>query len=546
MAIDPVARHAPIPSDHMTSGTTIRRNRPAWMAVRLVLFLLTACSTGGDDTRGVSADPSGRLFTRTYGEISEFYLEPIPVETLAVAGLENLSTLDPSFTVSEIGRQLVISVDQTVVERLPAPALNDYAAWGKVTSEVLRIARRRSPELAGQTDEDLYRRVFDGILPKLDRFSRYAGADTARDQRAARDGFGGIGVTLDYADSKEARITSVLPNSPATAAGLRIDDRLTTIDGVSISSLTQGDVVKRLRGPIDTKVMLGILRTGNQAPLQVQITRSLIVTPTVLTQREDGVAILRITTFNQHTAGSVTDELLKARREMGSSLHGIVLDLRGNPGGLLDQAVLVTGDFLNSGTVVTTRGRHPQSDQTYDATDHDLSGGLPLVVLVNGGSASSSEIVAAALQDNGRAVIVGSTSYGKGTVQTVLGLPNEGELTLTWAKLFTPAGYLLHTHGVVPTFCTSGLSDDGKATMIAIDRGTHPRTPIELQSRATLSDAQWSDLRNSCPQQTKEPAADIKVAKRLLADPTLYRAALNAPAMVAARSAMHVNAAALR
>jgi carboxyl-terminal processing protease len=210
-------------------------------------------------------------------------------------------------------------------------------------------------------------------------------------------------------------------------------------------------------------------------------------------------------------------------------LRGLVLDLRGNPGGLLDQSVAVADLFVTRGPLVSTRGRHPASRQYYNATPDDIADGLPIVVLVNGGSASAAEIVAAALQDAGRAIVVGSTSYGKGTVQSVLPLPNEGELTLTWAKFYAPAGYTLHEHGVVPTVCTSALGENETNPVAAIRKAAlHSESaPIVRKARIALDEDGWRELRQTCPAQTNDNKLDIEVAKRLLADPTLYARTLH-------------------
>ena len=186
--------------------------------------------------------------------------------------------------------------------------------------------------------------------------------------------------------------------------------------------------------------------------------------------------------------------------------------------------------FIPNGPIVATVGRHPASRQFFEASGDSIAPQIPVVVLINGGSASSSEIVAAALQDVGRAVVVGSASYGKGTVQTVLRLPNDGELTLTWAQLVAPSGYLLHEHGVVPTLCTSDLGDDDRFVQIAIQRAaaSPAAAPAATRARASLDENAWSQLRRSCPARQGDHEIDVKVAKRLLADPVLYSQAVHA------------------
>ena len=214
---------------------------------------------------------------------------------------------------------------------------------------------------------------------------------------------------------------------------------------------------------------------------------------------------------------------------MGPQLRGIVLDLRGDPGGLLDQAVSLADVFIAKGPIVATVGRNPASRQYFEAAGDAVAPRIPIVVLVNGGSASASEIVAAALQDAGRAVVVGTASYGKGTVQTVLRLPNDGELILTWAELVAPAGYSLNGHGVVPTICTSDLGDDAQSIETALQRAGQAASAAiaTLTPRASLDERGWADLRRSCPPRSGDRAIDVAVAERLLADPVLYSQALH-------------------
>jgi len=201
---------------------------------------------------------------------------------------------------------------------------------------------------------------------------------------------------------------------------------------------------------------------------------------------------------------------------------------------LLDQSVAVADSFMNNGRIVATRGRNPGSFQEFDATTGDMTAGLPIVVVMNGGSASAAEIVAAALQDSGRAIVVGTSSFGKGTVQTVLRLPNDGELTLTWARLITPGGYILHEHGIVPNVCTSGAADD-EQSVVALIRKTATDQGTDAVARVSLDEQGWSRLRGSCPTRTGDRTADIETAKRLLDDPTLYAQLMHTePASVAA------------
>jgi carboxyl-terminal processing protease len=495
------------------------------------LALLAACTA----ERPLPADPTARLFARGLDEITDLYIEPVSSRALVLSGAARLVRLDPKFSVTEAASgaektALVLSYAGQQVGVYPTPLHDDPHQWGAIIGQLIGDARKASPRVAAMSEEQIDKVVFDGITGSLDHFSRYSPPEAARDQRAARDGFGGIGVTLDMSKD-ELRITAVTSHGPADRAGLRAGDKIVAIAGVSTGGRSQADVIHELRGPILSMVEVTVLRgpSGERRIFKVQ--RELIVVPTVTLSRDGTIAVLHVASFNQSTTQRLTESIAQAQRAAGGRLSGIVLDLRGNPGGLLDQAVSLANVFISQGTIASTIGRNPASHQFFAATGDSSEPRVPVAVLINGGSASASEIVAAALQDAGRAVVVGSSSYGKGTVQTVVHLPNDGELTLTWARLITPSGYFLAEHGVVPSLCTSDLGDDDRAVQQALQRagaGGAVRAP-----RASLDERAWSVLRNSCPARQGDRDIDVKIAERLLADPTLYGQAIHAIAQSA-------------
>jgi carboxyl-terminal processing protease len=277
--------------------------------------------------------------------------------------------------------------------------------------------------------------------------------------------------------------------------------------------------VQHLRGPIGSPIAVAVARGPSEQIHDFHFQRERVIRPSVTISRDGGVAIFRIAVFNQST----TEQIGGALRAGGDHITGVILDVRGNPGGLLEQAVSLAELFVQDGPIIATVGRHPASHQYFAASGHAIAPRVPVVVLVNGGSASASEILAAALQDLGRAVVVGSSSYGKGTVQTVMRLPNDGELTLTWARLVTPAGYLLQDHGVVPTVCTSDLAQNAGALEAALQRA---KQPPASPPRARLDEAGWRALRAACPLDHESPPVDVEVAERMLGDPALYASAL--------------------
>jgi carboxyl-terminal processing protease len=505
-------------------------SRPAAVLARAsslaLALLLAACA----EQQALPDDPTGRLFARGLDEISDLYITPVSSRKLVLSGAARLSRLDSNLSVTEsLGAGdkslVVLSYEGKQVATYPTPAENEPRAWGALMGNLITSAKAASPTLAALPEDKIDEVAFNGITNALDRFSRYASPETARDQRASRDGFGGIGITLEEA-GEEFRITQVTPGGPADLAGIRPDDRLIAVDGMPTAGRSQTDVIHSLRGPILSSVNLTIRRPSVAQNRSVRLQRALVILPTVTWSRDGSIAIFQVAGFNQNTTQQIVDELGHLEHDRGAQLRGIVLDLRGNPGGLLDQAVSLSDIFIAKGPIVSTVGRHPASHQFFEASGDSIAPQIPLAVLIDGASASSSEIVAAALQDVGRAVVIGSASFGKGTVQTVLRLPNDGELTLTWAELVTPTGYRLHEHGVVPTLCTSDLGDDDSSVQIALER-TKTVSALMLRPRASLDESAWYQLRRACPARQGEHPIDVKVAERLLGDPALYSEALH-------------------
>jgi carboxyl-terminal processing protease len=500
-----------------------------WTGLATVVFALTACAAG--DKLPQRAD--GKLFARGLSEISELYLQPVSDRRLAVAGAAHLSRLDNGLAVSDsfgsgFDGALTLGYNGRDVAFFAVPPADDSGRWGAVIADIIATAKQASPRLASLPQEKIETAVFRGMTAALDRFSRYSPPELARDQRAARDGFSGIGVTLDTTDAV-FRVTAVTPHGPADRAGIRPEDQIVAINGVATAGCTKSDIVHRLRGPIGSAVDIKVRHPGAARPQDIRLNRAYVVLPTVTMARDGDIAVFRITSFNHSTTQRIAAGLAAAEQQAGGHLAGVVLDLRGNPGGLLDQAVSLADLFIPKGPIVSTVGRIPASYQYFAAAGDSIAPRLPIVVLVNGGSASAAEIVAAALQDVGRAVVVGSSSYGKGTVQTVLRLPNDGDLIVTWARLVTPSGYLLQGHGVVPTLCTADLRDDASGLAAGLQRiaFTAPGAGLSSRPRASLDQGAWFALRHACPPQHNRPAIDLALAERLLTDHSLYSAALH-------------------
>jgi carboxyl-terminal processing protease len=498
------------------------------VSLAAALFALAGCSTSETAHEAAGAP---QLFARGIDLITDLYIEPVSSQKLVVVAAKNLAKLDGRLSASAGSEirdrdQVTLTYDGIPIANYQvAPETSGHEA-GRIVAELIAAAKRASGRVAALPEAKIDQAVLDGMTGALDRFSRYSPPDEARDQRAVRDGFGGIGITLETS-SKDYTITAVTEQGPAARAGIRAGDRIVAINGNPIAGRHASEIIHELRGPIGTIVGLSIARAGAAAPQEFRIERALVVVPTVTYARDGSIAVFKVASFNQSTTQRLSEALAAAQRDANGRLAGIVLDLRGNPGGLLDQAVSLSDLFIAKGPIIATVGRHPASHQYFAATGHSVAPSVPLAVLINGGSASASEIVAAALQDVGRAVVIGSSSYGKGTVQTVMRLPNDGELTLTWARLVTPSGYFLQQHGVVPSICTSGLANSG-ADVDAALRSSGGDPADASRPRASLDDPSWSALRRGCPTQQNSPALDLQVAERVLSDPARYTAALGA------------------
>ncbi|MGH6949192.1 MAG: S41 family peptidase [Kiloniellales bacterium] len=504
---------------------SLRMLRPLILALPLVLVACAAKDAPVEQR--FDANTAGRLFSAGYQGIAEIYIESVPLSELAVAGLDSLATIDPDFEVERQGNRVRLSAAGQPDRQLDLPWGRDAEDWGSFTAASVGAAQGLSPKLKAAKPEALYEAVFDGMLSQLDGYSRYAGREEASEHRANRDGFGGIGVRIRMGETG-VEVLSVMDQTPAQSAGLLAGDLITAIDAETVFGLSQQDIVHRLRGPSYSKVVLTVRRKDAVDPLSISVTRSHIVPQTVSYEARGNVALFRITSFNQDTTRSLREKMEQAQAELGSRMAGMILDLRGNPGGLLDQAVGVSDVLMSHGRIVSTHGRHLESHQFFEAHSDELAASAPVVVLVDGGSASAAEIVAAALQDSGRAVLVGTNSFGKGTVQTVMRLPNEGEMTLTWARFHAPTGYTIDHRGVLPDVCTSAGDATVERMIENLQRGQAAINRIERTRLIDLGDEPaLTAFRDRCPAHVNEQRdLEVEVAQRLLADPSLFARAL--------------------
>ncbi|HJS46144.1 MAG TPA: S41 family peptidase [Rhizomicrobium sp.] len=333
-----------------------------------------------------------------------------------------------------------------------AHGASDASSYGQIRLFSDAFSKVRANYVDPVEDKDLIKGAVQGMVSGLDPHSAYMDAKAfgGEFQVRTQGHFGGVGIQV-APDSGAIRVVSPMDGMPAAAAGVKPGDRITAIDGTAVAGQDFNATINRMRGPVGTKVTLTVQRDGETKPFDVTLVRADVPIDATTSRREGDVGYIRMPGFNEKTAEGLEKAVRDLRKQIGPGLKGYVLDLRNNPGGLLDQAIQVSDDFLNSGEVVSTRGRRAEDTQRYDAKRGDITDGKPIVVLINGGTASASEIVSGALQDHKRATILGMTSFGKGSVQTVLALgEGRGALRLTTARYYTPSGHSIQAQGIIP------------------------------------------------------------------------------------------------
>ncbi len=298
-------------------------------------------------------------------------------------------------------------------------------------------------------DGEVIENAINGMLSSLDPHSSYLTEKSFEEMQVQTKGeFGGLGIEVTM-ENGLVKVVSPIDDTPASKAGVLAGDYISHIDDEPVMGLTLSDAVEKMRGLKGTKIKITLLRESAKEPIEVVLTRAIIEIQSVKWKEEGDIGYLRVTSFSEHTGDKLKEGIAELKRKI-PNMTGLVLDLRNNPGGLLDQAIAVSDAFLNRGEIVSTRGRNVSDIRRYGSTQGDLINGLPIVVLINGGSASASEIVAGALQDHQRAVVMGTKSFGKGSVQTVIPLPSHGAMRLTTSRYYTPAGTSIQAEGIKP------------------------------------------------------------------------------------------------
>jgi carboxyl-terminal processing protease len=512
------------------------RRRGLISGLILSAFFLAGCIGSFGDSDDFSRASAERMLGIGYSQITNRYLEAVSLSEITAAGLKGIEALDPDLRVegSSSGYTVYYKGNEVAFRGKPS-RFGTPDDWAHVTVTILEDGRQSSELLAMVEAETVYDAILQNAVSILDPFSRYDSAARAREERAQREGFDGIGITV-IVDEDGVRVGLVYPDTPAAAAGLIPGDQILTADDRSLAGLSPGAVVNMLRGPPRSIVSLIVRRQGSVEPLEIAVERSHIVLPTVEARRVDDVLHIRLSGFNQETARRLAN-ILTAIDPADTTLKGLILDLRGNSGGLLDQAIEVADLFMANGVILTTDGRHPDADQSFAAGGRDLAHGLPLIALINGNSASAAEVVGAALQDRGRALLVGTNSYGKGSIQSITRLPNDGELTLTWARFVAPSGYAIHGLGLLPDICTAATTAPATAQIADAARNmeAHVIQASQWRAQGVATAERRAVLRTYCPADPSLRDSDLAVAFGLLADQGQYSRLLAASHQAANR-----------
>jgi carboxyl-terminal processing protease len=460
-------------------------------------------------------------------------LDPVPVPTLTVWGLRGLTALDPNLTAEQLGGMLVLSGRNGVLAEEAVPTSEAPDAWAAAAVRLSAAAVAASAAVRRAGTQGIIQSFFDELFNHLDPYSRYVAPREAAEDRAGRNGIAGLGIVL----AQHGGVTLVrdaVADGPAAMAGVRTGDALVSVDGVQARGLDTATIAGLIAGPEGTTLRLSW--RGHDGKLRAaEMARAMVPPETVFADPLGDLLLLRITGFNRSTAA----HLAEALQEAMAADHppaGIILDLRGNRGGLLREAVESADALLPAGVVAYTAGRDPDADHIWRSDPGELAHGLPVVVVVDGRTASAAEILAAALTDRGRAVAVGSTTLGKGLVQTIDPLPDGGELFVTWSRVLAPRGWPLQGLGLLPQVCTSLGEMALRRQLTALAEGIQPMAAEIAAHRAArppLSPTQMLAIRSACPA-AEGREVDLETARALIDNPAAYAAALLPPLRQAA------------
>jgi carboxyl-terminal processing protease len=503
------------------------------IGVILIVFLIGRAQADTLAGGGFDQDRLTAVYTEALTFIAPRILDPVPVPVLTVWGLQGLTALDSNLRIGATDTKLQLFRQSEIVLDMQAPKDEAPASWAKAAVALTVASLPVSALVRGTGTQGIVQGFFDQMFSRLDPYSRYVPPIEASEDRARRAGRAGLGMTLDQvtggARGGLIAVRSVVRDSPAAIAGIRPGDILVAVDGQRTRDQDPVTIAALLAGLEGSAVML-TWRGHDGRIRDTRLIRVMVPPETVFAQRLSDVLLLHVTSFSNSTAShlalSVQDALSGPH-----PVSGIVLDLRDNRGGLLRQAVTAVDAFLPAGLVATTVGRDAESKNVWRSSEGELAENVSLVILVDGRTASAAEILAAALADRGRAVVVGSETVGKGMVQTIDPLPDGGELFVTWSQILAPLGWPIQGVGVLPQVCTSLGQEALNRQLASLSTGFQPMAEAIRRSRAAripVPASEILEIRAPCPASEGRPA-DLEAARLLIANPAAYAAALLPP-----------------
>ncbi len=499
------------------------------LTILLVLLVGPAWSQPQEDR--FATEVASAVFSTALDFIAPRALDAVSIQQLALWGLRGIMTLDPTLSPSLADGIVSLRRGTTTLFQRPAPPANSAEGWGSLVSDLADSAWTNSPVIQAGGSQAVITTFFDELFNHLDPYSRYVAPEAADEDRARRSGEAGAGLLISQVRQSFV-IQTVNADGPAAEAGVVAGDQIVAVDDQPTRGEDLDVVLGWISGQEGTNVALTI-RSRSGRVRRVELERVVLPPETVFGSRTGDIIMLRISGFSSDTDQRFGRELERQLGRAGiATLKGIVIDLRGNRGGLLRQAVAATDMLLDTGTIVTTAGRNPQAGHEWVADQADIAVGKPVVVLVDGRTASAAEIMAGALAGQGRAVVVGSSTLGKGLVQTIASLPDGGELFVSWSRVLAPGGWPYQGLGVLPQICTSLGKDSTADQLASLEKGTLQLLPAlqrHRAARAPVPPAEVVEQRAACPA-SEGKDQDVTVAKYLLTHPNAYVTALLTPA----------------
>jgi carboxyl-terminal processing protease len=462
-------------------------------------------------------------------------LDAVPISQLTIWGLNGLTALDPELTTDQREAQLRLIARDRIITALPVPPEGDAGAWAGSAVQLALAGAQVSMAVRRAGTQGVVQSFFDELFNHLDPYSRYVAPHEAGEDRESRIGGAGLGLRL-LRRGTAIQVQEAVADGPAALAGIRPGDTIVAVDGVATLGKDATIVMRSIAGPEGSSVTL-VWRGRDGRRHQADLERALVPPETVFPQRAGEALLIQVTGFNHstdtHLASAIAQGLAGPRPPAG-----IVLDLRGNRGGLLRQAVASADTLLPPGVVAITAGRDPEATRIWRSEAGELASDVPVVVIVDGRSASAAEVLAAALADRGRGVVIGSSTLGKGLVQTITPLPDGGELYVTWSRVLAPRGWPIQSLGVLPQVCTSLGEAALNRQLAALARGVQPMAKAletHRAARAPLQPTQVLAIRNACPA-SEGRESDLETARLLIRDPASYAAALLPPLRTAGQA----------